>query len=325
MRAVTIGDGGITVVERPAPEPSADQVLVRVHGAGLNRADLLQRRGVYPAPPGVPDDIPGLEFAGEVVEVGPDAHQLQAGDRVFGIVGGGAQADYVLTVESHCARVPAELDLVEAGGVPEAFITAHDALFTLGCLHPGNNVLVHAVGSGVGTAALQLARCIGCSVVGTARTQEKLDRCGELGLDHAVLAPRDLDPEALAQAIREEAGDPDVIIDLVGGDYVRTDLAVAAPRGRIILVGLIAGVTTEVNLSHLLTKRLEVRGTVLRSRPAHEKAAVTHAFAGHVLPLLAAGTVKPVVEEIVPIEEAEHAYDLLESDTTFGKVILDAR
>lgn len=325
MRAVVARDGEVAVKERPAPEPVADQVLVRVHGAGLNRADLLQKAGGYPAPPGAPPDIPGLEFAGVVEATGPGVHTLHEGDRVFGITGGGGQAEYVLTTEAQVARVPEALDLVDAGGVPEAFVTAHDALFTQAGLHPGETVLVHAVGSGVGTAALQLARCLGATVVGTARTPEKLDRCAELGLHHGVLAPRDLDPDALAAAVREAAGDVHVVLDLVGGPYFAADLAAVAPRGRIVLVGTLAGVTAQADLLALMVKRLEVRGTVLRSRPPHEKAAATHAFAGHVLPLLASGAVRPVVEAVLPLDEAVKAYDLLASDTTFGKVILDCR
>lgn len=325
MQAVIVRDGAVMVEERAHPEPVGDQVLVRVHGAGLNRADLLQRAGGYPAPPGVPPDIPGLEFAGVVEALGAGVHTLHVGDRVFGITGGGGQAEYVVSPEAQLARVPESLDLVEAGGVPEAFLTAHDALFTQANLHPGETVLVHAVGSGVGTAALQLAECIGGTVVGTARTQEKLDRGADLGLDHGVLAGRDLDPDALASAITETAGEANVVLDLVGGGYFGVDLAVAAPRGRVVVVGTLAGIKAETNLLLLMAKRLEVRGTVLRSRPGHEKAAATHAFAGHVLPLLAAGSVCPVVEEVVPLAEAPRAYELLASDATFGKVILDCR
>ena len=323
MKAAIVKDGAIVVEDRPVPEPSADQIVVRVHGAGLNRADLLQKAGGYPAPPGVPADIPGLEFAGVVEAIGPDVHGCKVGDRVFGITGGGAQAEYLLTAEAQVAPVPDGVDLVAAGGVPEAFVTAHDAMFTQAHLHPGETVLVHAVGSGVGTAALQLAKCIGATVVGTARTQEKLDRCAELGLDHGVLAPRDLDPKALAAQIVDAVGDVNVTIDLVGGDYFGVDLAVAAVKGRVVVVGTLAGITAETSLLSLMVKRLEVRGTVLRSRPAHEKAAATHAFAGHVLPLLAAGSVKPIVEEVLPLDEAAKAYELLASDSTFGKVVLD--
>jgi putative PIG3 family NAD(P)H quinone oxidoreductase len=325
VRALVIKDGALSIEDRPLPTPVADQVLVRVHGAGLNRADLLQRRGLYPPPPGSPPDIPGLEFSGVVEAAGEGVVHLRTGDRVLGLLGGGGQAEYVLTVESHCIRVPERLDLVEAGGVPEAFVTAHDAMLTQAGLHPGERVLIHAVASGVGTAALQLAACMGATVVGTSRNKEKLARAMELGLHHAVLAGPDLDSAALAQAVVDAAGPVQVVIDLVGGSYLEVDVAAIGPHGRIMIVGVIAGPRATLDMLTLMNKRAWVRGTVLRSRPGHEKAAAMHAFAGQVVPLLAAGSVRPVVEEVVPLAEAERAYDLLADDTTFGKVILDLR
>jgi putative PIG3 family NAD(P)H quinone oxidoreductase len=326
VQALVLSEGGrLAIGDRPVPEPVADQVLVRVYGAGLNRADLLQRAGRYPPPPGAPEDIPGLEFAGVVEATGPSVFGLQAGDAVMGIVAGGAQAEYLVTPESQCARVPDSLDLVMAGGVPEAFITAHDAMCTQADLHPGARVLIHAVASGVGTAALQLACAMGATVVGTSRTKDKLDRAVELGLQQAVAVDTGFDPADVARRITEGGGPADVIVDLVGGPYLAVDIAAAAPKARIVIVGIIAGGRAELDMAALMGKRLTLRGTVLRSRPPHEKAAATHAFAGQVIPLLAACTVAPVVEEVVPLAEAERAYDLLAADTTFGKVILDLR
>ncbi|MCZ7528686.1 MAG: zinc-binding dehydrogenase [Acidimicrobiia bacterium] len=323
MRAVAIGPGGtLGIVDRPVPEPGADEVLVRVRAAGLNRADLLQRAGRYPAPPDVPADVPGLELAGEVAAVGPEVVRWAPGDRVMAVVGGGGQAEYALVPEAHCVAVPDGLDPVAAGGVPEAFVTAHDALRTRGRLVDGERVLVHAVGSGVGTAALQLATAWGCPVVGTARTATKLDRATGLGLDHAVLAPAELDPEALAAAVVAQGGPVDVTVDLVGGRYVQADVLAAAVKGRIVLVGALAGARAELSVVTVMGKRLTVVGTVLRSRSAAEKAEATAAFAAEVLPLLADGTVAPVVEAVVPMVEVERAYELLASDATFGKVIL---
>src|SRR5919109_5336447 len=199
MRALVIQEGGRLVIEaRSVPEPGADQVLVRVNGAGINRADPLQRAGRYPAPPGVPADIPGLEFAGVVEAVGSSVNSPCPGDRVMGIVAGGGQAEYLVTAAAHCARVPETIDLVEAGGIPEAFITAHDAMVVQGELMTGQRVLVHAVGSGVGTAALQLAECFGATVAGTSRSKDKLDRAVDLGLTHPILAPSGFDPAAPA-------------------------------------------------------------------------------------------------------------------------------
>jgi putative PIG3 family NAD(P)H quinone oxidoreductase len=326
MRALVIHEGGRLVVEdRPVPEPAADQVLVRVAGAGINRADLLQRAGHYPAPPGAPPDIPGLEFAGVVEAVGSGVTHPCPGDRVMGIVAGGGQAEYITTAASHCARVPETLDIVEAGGVPEAFITAHDAMVVQGGLMTGQTVLVHAIASGVGTATLQLAQCLGATVVGTSRSKDKLERCVEMGLDHPVLASSGFDPAALAAEITAAGGPIDVTVDLLGGPYLGVDVAAAAHKGRIVMVGLIAGARAELDMGMLLHKRLVVRGTVLRARPSDEKADATHLFEGQVVPLLARGTIRPVIDAVVPLAEAERAYDLVAADRTFGKVVLDLR
>jgi NADPH:quinone reductase len=323
VRALTISEEGrLDVVERPKPEPGPGEVVVRVHGAGLNRADLLQRAGLYPPPPGVPADVPGLEFAGVVTEAGPGVTRLDVGARVFGIVGGGAQAEYVLTRESHCALVPDSIDLVDAGGVPEAFLTAHDALRSNADLRAGERVLVHAAGSGVGTAVVQLAHAFGCPVTGTARTEAKLAAARKLGLDHSVLVQGGLDPAALAARITAEAGPPDVIVDLVGGDYLVADVLAAAPLARIVIVGTLAGGSAQLPILPVMGKRLTLVGTVLRPRSADEKTAATAAFAAEVGPLLTDGTVRPIVERVVPLADAEEAYGLLASDTTFGKVVL---
>jgi putative PIG3 family NAD(P)H quinone oxidoreductase len=326
MRALVIQEGGRLVVEdRPVPEPADDQVVVRVHGAGINRADLLQRAGRYPAPPGAPPDIPGLEFAGVVESAGSAVTTPCPGDRVMGIVAGGGQAEYLVTAAAHCARIPESIDLVEAGGIPEAFITAHDAMVVQGELMSGQRVLVHAVGSGVGTAALQLAQVLGATVAGTSRTKDKLDRAAELGLEHPVLAPSGFDPAALAAEITAAGGPIDVTVDLLGGPYLGVDVAAAALKGRIVVVGLIAGRAAELDMGALLAKRLVVRGTVLRSRPSAEKADATHLFEGQVVPLIARGAIKPVIDAVVPLAEAERGYELVEGDRTFGKVVLDLR
>ena len=326
MRSViAAGDATITVEDRPVPEPGAGEIRVRVHGAGLNRADLLQRLGFYPAPPGSPVDIPGLEFAGVVDACGPGVEEPAVGTSVFGVGGGGAQAEYLIVPAVHAAVVPPNLDLVEAGGVPEVFVTAHDAMRTRARLQPGEHVLVHAVGSGVGTAVVQLAQAFGCTVTGTARTQSKLDAAQALGLDHAILAPREFEPLAFAQAITANGGAPDVVIDLVGGAYVPAEVIAVAPGGRIVIVGTLAGGTPTVPLLGLMQKRAEMHGTVLRPRSVADKAAATAAFVKEVVPMLADGRVRPIVDRVFSIDDAEAAYALLDTDTTFGKVILDAR
>lgn len=328
MRAITIVEGHLEVAERPVPEPGPDGVVVRVSSAGLNRADLLQRAGRYPAPPGVPADIPGMEFAGVVDAIGANVSTRAVGDRVFGIIAGGAQAEYVGVPAVHCAIVPEGLDLVAMGGVPEVYITAHDAMVTQAHVAPGEWVLVHAIGSGVGTAALQLAHAFGARVVGTARTADKLDRCRALGLDAGIEPTRTadgaLDVDALAWAIVEATGGgAHVTLDLVGGDYVIADVNAAAPKGRIVCIGTIAGGRATLPITAILGKRLTVIGTVLRGRDVAEKAAAVDAFVRDVVPLLADRRIEPIIDATFPLDQADAAYALLESDATFGKVILD--
>lgn len=328
MRAITIVEGHLEVAERPVPEPGPDGVVVRVSSAGLNRADLLQRAGRYPAPPGVPADIPGMEFAGVVDAIGANVSTRAVGDRVFGIIAGGAQAEYVGVPAVHCAIVPEGLDLVAMGGVPEVYITAHDAMVTQAHVAPGEWVLVHAIGSGVGTAALQLAHAFGARVVGTARTADKLDRCRALGLDAGIEPTRTadgaLDVDALAWAIVEATGGgAQVTLDLVGGDYVIADVNAAAPKGRIVCIGTIAGGRATLPITAILGKRLTVIGTVLRGRDVAEKAAAVDAFVRDVVPLLADRRIEPIIDATFPLDQADAAYALLESDATFGKVILD--
>jgi len=327
VRAATINGGRIEIAQRPDPEPRDDLVVVRVVGAGLNRADLMQLAGHYPAPAGSPGDIPGLEFAGVVHALGPHARGVEIGARVFGIVGGGAQAEYVAVPDTQCAAVPDGLDLIAMGGTPEAFVTAHDALVTHAQLRSGEWVLVHAVGSGVGTAVVQLAAAFGARVVGTARTATKLDRCRPLGLTHGVVPPLvdgQLDVQALAaQVIDATDGGAHVTVDLVGGRYVEADIAAAAVRGRVVFVGTIAGAQATLAILAVMGKRLTLIGTVLRARTTAEKAAATEGFVRDVVPLLAARRVGPVVEAVMPLDRAADAYALVASDATFGKVILD--
>jgi putative PIG3 family NAD(P)H quinone oxidoreductase len=333
VRCAVIVDGNVVASDRPTPAPDAGEVRVRVAGAGLNRADLVQRAGFYPAPPGSPPDIPGLEFAGTVDAIGPQRpgaadSGLQVGSRVFGIAGGGAQAEHIVVPASHCALVPDGLDLVAAGGVPEAFLTAHDAMVTRAAVQPGDWVLVHAVGSGVGTAAIQLATALGARTIGTARSADKLDRCAELGLNHGIVAPRTddgaLDVAALANAIVEATGGgANVTLDLVGGQYLEVDLAAAAPLGRIVMIGTLAGGRAEFDILRAMQRRIGVFGTMLRNRDHDEKAAAVAAFARDVVPHLASGAIAPVLEAVLPLTRVSEAYDRLASDATFGKLVLD--
>ena len=295
-------------------------MLVRVRATALNRADLLQRAGRYPAPPGSPADIPGLEIAGEVADVGAGATRWSAGDRVFGIIGGGGNAEFATLHEDELARVPDGMSWEDAAAVPEAFITAHDALVTQAALRSGEHVLVHAAGSGVGLAAIQLARALGGLPFGTARSADKIERARAFGLDAgAVIGAAD----EMAAAVRAwNAPGVDVALDLVGGDWLAATVDCMAMRGRIVLIGLLAGRSATLNLGTVLTRRLQIRGTVLRSRSAREKADATAAFARDVLPLLESGQVRPVVDSVFPLERIAEAHALLESNRTFGKVVL---
>lgn len=331
MRAVTTtGDNALEIRDHPDPTPGPGDVRVRVHGAGLNRADLLQRAGLYPASPGSPPDIPGLEFAGVIEEVGPGVVGRSVGDRVFGIAGGGAQAEFIVVAAEHCVAVPDSVDLVAMGGVAEAFITAHDALVTQCRVQPGEWVLVHAAGSGVGTAAIQIAKALGCRVIGTARTAAKLEQCRELGLDAGIVPDLDTDGRvddiALGEAVRSATGSgADVTLDLVGGDYVTADVLAAAPLGRVSLIGTLAGSQAYVPILSVMQKRLQLTGTVLRPRSRAQKAEATAAFARDLLPLFQSGAIAPTIESILPLDEAPAGYDRLASDATFGKVVLDCR
>jgi NADPH:quinone reductase len=313
LKVCRISDGRLELVDRPTPEPAADQVLIEVAGSGVNRADLLQRRGRYAAPPAWPADVPGLEHAGTVAAVGDSVSHLRVGEKVFGIVGGGAHATHLLTPESLCAGLPDEIDPVVAGGIPEVFITAHDAMVTRAGLRSGERVLIHGVGSGVGTAAVQVARALGARTVGTSRTPDKLERAAVLGLDEGVLAD-----ENMAKRI----GEVDVVLDLIGGPYLEVDVEVCALRGRIVIVGLVAGRSATLDMGAVMTKRLTIAGTVLRSRPEHEKALAVAAFAKEIVPLLRSEALRPVVDRTMPLDRAQDAYDHLESNETFGKVIL---
>lgn len=329
MRAIVIaahgGVEGIDVqeVEMP-PTPTADRVRVRVHAAGLNRADIMQRRGKYPAPPGYPENIPGLEFAGEVEAIGEAVEAWKVGDRVFGITAGGAQAEFVVVSASNLARIPSNLDWAEAGAMPEVFLTAHDALFTRGGLTTGERVLIHAVGSGVGTAAVQLAHAAGATVYGTSRTADKLTRLREmdLGLDEG-LAVGDA-PGKIAESVQQwtNGAGVDVILDLVGGVYFPINLEALALRGRLVCVGTTAGPKAEINLGLLMRKRASIIGTSLRGRSIEEKAEATRRFVASVLPLVERGAVRPVIECVYAPEEVRAAHEHLESNRTFGKIVL---
>ena len=304
-----------------APRPHAGEglVLVRVAASGVNRADLLQRLGRYPAPEGYPQDILGMEFAGTVEESGPGVSGDWIGRSVMGITGGGAYASYLVARPDELVLVPDVLEIVAAAAVPEVFMTAYDAVSLQAGLRPGETLLVHAVGSGVGTAALQLGVRTGATVIGTSRTAEKLRLAEELGPLHAVLGDDDWPERVLAATGGRGV---DVVLDLVGGAYVQGNQRVLAERGRHIVVGIPSGSRSTLDLGLLMRKRASLHGTVLRSRPPEEKAALARAFSRDVSPGFEDGSLRPVIDRVFPAEEAAAAHHRMEENRNFGKLLL---
>ena len=319
MRAIVfIGAGGNEVVrleERDDPRPSGDDILVNVRYAGLNPADLAQRAGHYPAPPGSPPDVPGIEVAGTVAALGPTARRFEVGTRVFGIVGGGGLADRVLVHERHVCAVPENLDGLAAAAVPEAFVTAHDAVLTQAGLRPGELLVVNGANGGVGTAAVQLASATGARVLATVRAEDLRDDVAALGTDV-------VGPDALVEAALERGG-ADVVLELVGAPNLGRDLDALAVKGRIVVVGTGAGDEAPLSLRALMSKRARLIGTVLRGRPLEEKAVAVQTFAREVVPNLASGRVAPLVDRVFAAAEAAPAFDRLASPGKLGKVLLD--
>jgi NADPH:quinone reductase len=310
MRAATIKDKQLTVEDHPDPVSGAGEVLVRVHAAGLNGADMHQLAGVYPAPPGSPPDIPGLELAGEVVDRGPGAERFEVGDRVMSIVGGGGQAELMTVNERILMPVPANLSWAEAGGLPEVFTTAHDAIFTQAGLEMGERLLVHGGAGGVGCAAVQLGRAAGARVTATVRNADLRGAVGELGA--TVLAPEDF----------REQGPFDVILELVGAVNLMDNLMSLATGGRIAVIGTGAGATGEINLGLLMMKRGRIHGSTLRARPLELKALTAQALERSVFPQVASGEVRVPVAKTYPLAQAPAAYEHFKAGGKLGKIVL---
>jgi NADPH2:quinone reductase len=310
MRAATIREQEIVIEEHPDPVPGAGEVLVRVRGAGLNGADMMQRRGLYPAPSGSPQDIPGMEFAGEVADLGPGAERFAVGDRVMAIVGGGAQAELATAHERQLMAVPEALDWPAAGGLPEVFTTAHDALFTQAQLRSGERLLVHGGAGGVGTAAIQLARAVGANVTATVRREGQRAQVSELGAEAIA-------PEGFA-----ESGPFDVILELVGAPNLAENLKALATGGRITVIGVGAGAKGELNLLALMGKRARIHGSTLRARPLEEKALAARLLEHEVLPLFDSGALRVPVAETFPLDDAAAAYERFAAGGKLGKIVL---
>jgi putative PIG3 family NAD(P)H quinone oxidoreductase len=311
VRAVIVKDGSLVVEERPDPEPGSGELLVRVRAAGLNGADMLQRRGAYPAPPGAPPDIPGLELAGEVIGRGRGASRFEEGARVMAIVAGGGQAELAVVHERVAMPVPERLDWPQAGGLPEVFTTAHDALFTQAGLRPGERLLVHGAAGGVGTAAVQLGRMTGARVTATVRREQLRAQVAELGANV-------IDPEGF-----EDAGPFDVVLELVGASNLAGNLAALAPGGRIAVIGVGGtGPTSEINLLALMQKHARIHGSTLRARPLEQKAATARLVEKEVLPGFEAGLLTVPVAETFELERVEDAYERFAAGGKLGKIVL---
>jgi NADPH:quinone reductase len=311
VRAATIREGELVLEEHPDPVPGSGEVLVRVRAAGLNGADMMQRRGLYPAPPGSPQDIPGLEFAGEVAGLGPGAERFAAGEPVMGIVGGGAQAELVVAHERVLMPVPAGLDWPAAGGLPEVFTTAHDAVVVQAGLRSGERLLVHGGAGGVGTAAIQLGCAVGARVTATVRREQLREQVAALGA------------EAVPCEDFAERGPFDVVLELVGAPNMPENVRSLATGGRITVIGVSAGANSELNLLALMGKRARIHGSTLRARPLEEKALAARLLEREVLPLFEAGHLRVPVVEALPLERAADAYERFAAGGKLGKIVLE--
>jgi len=324
MRAVIVRKpGGADVLqleELPEIFPQRGEVRIRVRATAINRADILQREGKYPPPPDAPSNIPGMEYAGEIDALGDGSIDFTVGERVFGLVGGGSYSEFVVAHWRTVSRMPQGLSFEEAAALPEACITAYDAMVTQGRLSPGETVLIHAVASGVGTAAVQIARAIGATTIGTTRSEDKLHRVYDLGLNHGIACPDGQFADKVLNVTRKSG--VNVILELTGGDYVAEDLKCLSIKGRMIVVGLLAGSRVDLDLARLLSRRLEIRGTTLRARPLEEKIGVAQMLSRNIVPLIEQGKIKPVIDKVFRLEQMGDAHKLLESNNTFGKIVV---
>jgi putative PIG3 family NAD(P)H quinone oxidoreductase len=314
VRAIVIRGDELRLEERPDPVPGSNEVVVSVAYAGINPADLAQRAGRYPAPPGAPQDVPGLEVAGRVVARGEQVRDWEVGDRVFGLVGGGGLADRVLVHERHVVAVPERLDEQEAAAVPEAFVTAHDAIVSQAGLGAGDVLLVNGASGGVGTAAVQLGVLAGARVIASARSEDAAQRLAEFGAEAVV-------PGEAVERVRA-AGGADVVLELVGAPNLAADLEALATKGRVVIVGTGAGDEAPLSLRSLMGRRARIYGTVLRARPLEEKAAAVQAFGHDVLPFLAEGRARGIVDRVFPTDRPAEAFDYMAQPGKFGKVLL---
>jgi len=325
MKAVVITQPGapevLQLTERPQPVPLSHEVLIKVAAAGINRPDVFQRKGNYPPPPGAPQDIPGLEIAGTIEAVGDNVTQWKPGDRVCALVIGGGYAEYCTAPEGSCLRVPDNLTMVEAASLPETLFTVWSNVFDRGQLKPGESLLVHGGSSGIGVTAIQMARALGSTVYVTAGSDNKCRFCEQLGATKAINYKQENFAEAIAQLT--EGKGVDVILDMIGGDYTPLNLQALANEGRLVMINSMNGKDVQVDLSVVMRKRLNITGSMLRSRDAAFKAAIAQQLKEHVWPLLASGQIKPVIHQVFPASEAAQAHELMESSQHIGKIVLE--
>ena len=323
MQQVTVpvygGPEVLAIVDAPEPEAGPGELLVRVRAAGVNRADCLQRAGTYPMPPGL-GNVPGLELAGEVAATGAGVTSFAAGDRVFGLVAEGGYAEYALVDAGLAVPIPEHWSFAEGAAVIEVYCTANETVFELGGLREGQSILVHAGASGVGTAAVQMAKQAGATVHFTAGSRAKVDRVLALGADHGVLYKTEDFVEEVLRTTRGEG--VDVVEDFIGAGYLARNLSVLKPAGTLLLVGLMGGQVTPFDLGAMLRKRLSIRGFTLRAQPVENKRAIVGRFRERWLPLLAVGSIRPIIHEVVPFAEVRRAHEMMEADENFGKIIL---
>lgn len=321
MRAIEISEAGgpdvLRPCERSRPEPRADEVVIRVAYAGVNRPDALQRAGAY-APPKGASDLPGLEAAGEIAAVGAGVTDWQVGDRVCALLPGGGYAEYVATPAAHCLPVPEGMDMAAAACLPETFFTVWSNVFQRGGLQAGERLLVHGGSSGIGTTAIQLARVFGARVFATAGTDEKCAKCVELGAERAV----NYKTEDFVEVVRAEGG-ADLILDMVGGDYIPRNIKALADDGRLVQIAFLSGPKVELNFAHMMMRRLTITGSTLRPQSDAAKARIAAALRREVWPLLAAGRVAPVMDSTYPLEDAAKAHARMESSAHIGKIVLE--
>jgi NADPH2:quinone reductase len=323
MTAIEISKPGgpevLIPAERPKPVPASGEVLIKVAAAGVNRPDVAQRAGHYPPPPGA-SDIPGLEVAGTIEEVGPDVQEWRVGDRVCALLTGGGYAEYAAAPAPQCLRIPEGLDFTAAAAIPETYFTVWTNVFERGRLKPGESILVHGGSSGIGTTAIQLAHAFGSRVFATAGSAEKCAVCERLGAERAI----NYREQDFVAAVREATGDRgvDVILDMVGGEYVPRNLEALALEGRLLQIATLGGAKSEINVNVLMRRRLTLTGSTLRVRSVAEKGAIAAALRDQVWPLLESGAVRPVIYATFPLRDAADAHRLMESSTHIGKLVL---